>query len=71
MTAGTEGLLGGEAKVNEGSNVPQKVSQKAAKREMGYSGTEMAPLSGVTTSSVNRLAVSDIPPKVMNYLNAL
>jgi len=38
---------------------------------MGYSGTEMAGFLGVTTSSVNRVTVSEIFPKVRNYLNAL
>ena len=40
-------------------------------REMGYSGAEMAPFLGVTTSSVNRVTVSEILLKVRNYLNAL
>ena len=44
---------------------------QAAKREMGYSGAEMVPFLGVTTSSVNRVTVSDILPKVRKYLNAL
>jgi len=43
---------------------------QAAKPEMGYSGTEMAPFLGVTTSSVNRAAVSAILPKIRNYLSA-
>jgi len=44
---------------------------QAVKREMGYSGAEMAPFLGVTTSSVNWLAASEILPKVRKYLNAL
>lgn len=44
---------------------------QAAKREMGDSGAEMAPYLGVTTSSVNRVTVSEILPKVRKYLNAL
>ena len=42
-----------------------------AMRETGYSGAEMAPFLGVTTSSVNRVTVSEILPKVRKYLNAL
>jgi hypothetical protein len=38
---------------------------------MGYSGAEMARFLGVTTSSVNRVTVSEILPKVRKYLNAL
>ena len=41
-----------------------------AKREMGYSGAEMARFLGVTTSSVNRVTVSEVLPKVRKYLNA-
>ncbi len=44
---------------------------QATKQEMGYSGAEMAGFSGVTTSSVNRVTVSEVLPKVRNYLNAL
>ncbi len=44
---------------------------QAAKRQMGYSGAEMARFLGVTISSVNRVTVSDILPKVRKYLNAL
>ena len=40
-------------------------------REVGYSGTEMARFLRVTTSSVNRVTVSEILPKVRKYLNAL
>ena len=38
---------------------------------MGYSGAEVARFLGVTTSSVNRLAVSEELPEVRKYLNAL
>lgn len=44
---------------------------QAAKREMGYSGAEMARFLGVTTSSVNRVTVAERLPKVRKYLNAL
>ena len=44
---------------------------QAAKREMGYSGVELARFFGVTTSSVNRVTVSEILPKVRKNLNAL
>jgi REP-associated tyrosine transposase len=38
---------------------------------MGYTGAEVARFLGVTTSSVNRLAVSEELPEVRKYLNAL
>jgi len=44
---------------------------QAAKRQMGYSGAEMARFLGVTISSVNRVTVSETLPKVRKYLNAL
>ena len=44
---------------------------RAPKRERGYLRAEMARFLGVTTSSVNRLAISERLPKVRNYLNAL
>ena len=44
---------------------------QAAKREMGASGAEMARCLGVTASSVNWLAASEILPKVRKSLNAL
>ena len=44
---------------------------QAAKREMGYSGAETARFLGVTTSSVNRVTVSEILPKVRKNLTAL
>ena len=44
---------------------------QTAKREMGYSGAEMADSLVVTISSVNRVTVSEILPKFRKYLNAL
>lgn len=38
---------------------------------IGYSGAEVARLSGVTTSSVNRLAVSEELPTFRKYINTL
>jgi hypothetical protein len=40
-------------------------------RGMGYSGAEAARFLGVTTSSVNRLAVSEEVPEVRKFLKAL
>jgi REP element-mobilizing transposase RayT len=42
-----------------------------AVRGMGYSGAEVARFLGVTTSAVNRLAVSEELPGVRKYLKAL
>ena len=44
---------------------------QVAARERGYLGAEVARFLGVTTSSVNRLAVSERLPGVRKYLNAL
>ena len=44
---------------------------QAAKREMGYSGADMVRFLGATTSSVNRVTVSEIFPNVRKYPNAL
>jgi hypothetical protein len=38
---------------------------------MGYAGAAVARFLGVTTSSVNRLAVSEELPEVQRYLKAL
>jgi predicted transcriptional regulator len=38
---------------------------------MGYSGAEVARFLGVTTSAVNRLAVSEELPEFRKYLKAL
>jgi hypothetical protein len=38
---------------------------------MGYPGAEVARFLGVTTSAVNRLAVSEELPEVKKYLKAL
>jgi hypothetical protein len=42
-----------------------------AVREMGYSGAEAAHFLGVTTSSVNRVALSEELQEVRENLNAL
>lgn len=42
-----------------------------AVKGMGYSGAEVARFLGVTTSSVNRLAVSEELPEFRKYVNAL
>ena len=42
-----------------------------AVKGMGYAGAEVARFLGVTTSCVNRLAVSEELPEVRRYLNAL
>ncbi len=39
-----------------------------AVRRMGYSGAEVARYLGVTTSAVNRLAVSEENPEIQKYL---
>lgn len=46
---------------------PMILSQIAVKR-MGYSGTGVARFLGITTSAVNRLAVSDELPEIEKYL---
>jgi hypothetical protein len=42
-----------------------------AVKGMGYSGAEVARFLGVTTSSVNRLAVSEEPPEYKKFMKAL
>jgi hypothetical protein len=49
----------------------RRVFCQVAVRAMGYSGAEVARFLGVTTSSVNRLAVSEQLPEVRRYLSAL
>lgn len=44
---------------------------QVAVKGMGYSGVEVARFLGVTTSSVNRLAVSEELPEIPEYLKAL
>ena len=44
---------------------------KIAVKGMGYPWAEVARFLGVTTSAVNRLAVSEELPEVLKYLNAL
>jgi hypothetical protein len=43
---------------------------QVAVRGMGYSGAEVARFLGVTTSAVNRLAVSEEQPAFRKYRNA-
>ena len=42
-----------------------------AVKGMGYSGAGVARFLGVTTSAVNRLAVSEESPEFQRYINAL
>ena len=44
---------------------------QVAVKGMGYSGAGVAWFLGVTTSSVNWLAVSEEPPEFKRYVNAL
>lgn len=46
----------------------RKIFCQIAVRKMGYSGAEVARFLGVTTSAVNRLAMSDKLPDLDNYL---
>ncbi len=39
-----------------------------AVKKMGYSGADVARFLGITTSAVNRLAVSDELPEIAKYL---
>ncbi len=49
----------------------RRVFCQLAVRGMGYSGAEVARFLGVTTSSVNRLAVSEELPEARKFLKAL
>lgn len=46
----------------------RKIFCRLAVKEMGYSGTAVAGYPGVTTSAVNRLALSEEPPVLKKYL---
>jgi hypothetical protein len=79
-----EGVKGGERDISEGEEVDKAelrsglrkktvvkvrrmLCQIAVKR-MGYSGADVARFLGITTSAVNRLAVSDQLPEIEKYL---
>jgi hypothetical protein len=47
---------------------PRRIFCQIAVTKMGYSGADVARFLGITTSAVNRLAVSDELPEVENYL---
>ena len=49
----------------------RRVSCQVAVQGMGHSGAGVARFLGVTTSSVNRLAVAEARPAVKRYLRAL
>jgi putative transposase len=46
----------------------RRIFCQIAVKRMGYSGADVARFLGITTSAVNRLAVSDELPEVENYL---
>jgi hypothetical protein len=46
----------------------RRIFCQIAVKKMGYSGADVARFLGITTSAVNRLAVSDELPGVENYL---
>ena len=65
-----------ERELRSGSRRPDVVKARrvfcqVAVQGMGYSGAGVARFLGVTTSSVNRLAVSEELPEVKRYLKAL
>lgn len=66
----TEGALRSGVRTREVVRARRLFCQLAV-RGMGYSGAEVARFVGVTTSAVNRLAVSEELPEVRKYLNAL
>jgi REP element-mobilizing transposase RayT len=66
----TEGVLRSGVRTREVVRARRLFCQLAV-RGMGYSGAEVARFVGVTTSAVNRLAVSEELPEVRKYLNAL
>lgn len=65
-----EGALRSGVRTREVVRVRRLFCQLAV-RGMGYSGAEVARFLGVTTSAVNRLAVSEELPEVRKYLKAL
>ena len=46
----------------------RRIFAQIAVMKMGYSGADVARFLGITTSAVNRLAVSDELPEVEKYL---
>ena len=65
-----------EREMRSGSRRPPIVRARrlfcqVAVQGLGYSGAGVARFLGVTTSSVNRLAVSEELPEVKRYLKAL
>ena len=46
----------------------RRIFSQIALEKMGYSGADVARFFGITTSAVNRLAVSDELPEVERYL---
>ncbi|MEW6184621.1 MAG: hypothetical protein AB1585_02645 [Thermodesulfobacteriota bacterium] len=46
----------------------RKIFCQLTVKKMGYSGAEVARFLGITTSAVNRLAVSEELPEIMKYL---
>jgi predicted transcriptional regulator len=45
----------------------RRIFSQIAVKKMGYSGADVARFLGITTSAVNRLAVSDEVPEVEKY----
>ena len=73
-TIGAEGVT--EAELRSGGRRRDVVRTRrlfcqVAVKSMGYSGAEVARFLGVTTSSVNRLAVSDELPEATRYRKVL
>jgi putative transposase len=67
-----EGQGADEAELRSGSRKRQVVKSRRifsqiAVKKMGYSGADVARFLGITTSAVNRLAVSDEVPEVEKY----
>ena len=46
----------------------RRIFCQIAVKRMGYSGADVARFLGITTSAVNRLAVSDPLPEIEKYL---
>ncbi len=70
----TEGVAEGELRSGirtKGLVRARRLFCQLAVQGMGYSGAEVARFLGVTTSAVNRLAVSPELPEVRKYLKAL
>lgn len=62
-----------EAELRSGSRKKEVVKSRRifsqiAVLRMGYSGADVARFLGITTSAVNRLAVSDEVPEMEKYL---